>query len=101
MAKKKAGEQQQFTDPETGEEFGDAVPEAVQEHVDEYVRCLRARNRATEKLNAAKESCIEKMKEHGIRRVRIDEGAKWLEVTDEPKLKTRKIKEERGDSEAA
>lgn len=86
-----AAKQQQLGD------WGDVVPEAVQDAVDEYVRLLRLKNKATEKVNSAKEECISRMKEHGVTKVRIDEGAKWLKCEDEPKLKTEKIKERRDD----
>ena len=94
MAKKKAGQQQEFLDPENGEGWGDDVPEAVQDAVEEYVKQLRATNKAREKANSAKDTCIAVMKEHGIERVRIDEGGKWLICKDEPKLKTEKIKQQ-------
>ncbi|SFH97764.1 hypothetical protein [Planctomicrobium piriforme] len=97
MAKKRASNQEEdaaevVRQPPLDEDWVEDVPAPVQDAVDEYMKRLRAKHRATELVNSAKENCISIMKEHGIKQVRIDEGAKWLKVEDEPKLKTEKIK---------
>ncbi len=94
MAKKRAGDQLRITDPETGDEMTYRVPAEIADEVEEYVKCLRAANKAREKKNAAEDACIMAMKEHKIPRVKIDEGGKWLVLEDVPKLKTEKIKEQ-------
>lgn len=73
-------------------DIADEVPEAVQAAADDYVRAMRASNKAKEKLNGAKDNCIQVMQEHKCSRVRIDEGSKILRLDDEVKLKTEKIK---------
>ena len=92
MAKKKAAaQQQQFVDPD-GTEWVEKPPKAVQAKVDLYIEALRAQNAAREETNTARDNAIAAMKEHGIARVRIDEGGKWLICEDVPKLRTEKIK---------
>lgn len=80
-------------------EIGDVVPEEVQEAADEYIKSLRAANKAREKMNTAKESCLNAMGAHNIERVKIDDGGKWLVRKSETKLKTEKIKERKEDSD--
>ena len=68
------------------------VPEDVQEAADERMRTLRAKNKATEKYNSAQEACMQAMKEHDVKRIRIDDGKKWLVYDEKGTLKTEKIK---------
>mgnify|MGYP001566533528 CR=1 FL=1 len=70
----------------------DDIPEEVQTAADEYMKCLRAANKAKEKVNGAKETCMEIMDRLDCRRVRIDDGAKLLILDDTKTLKTEKIK---------
>ena len=82
----KAKKQSYFDDME------EEVPEEVATEVDAYITALRSKNKAQEKLAAAKERTINVMVEHKITKVRIDEGAKWLVCEENHKLKTEKIK---------
>lgn len=75
-------------------ETDEPIPETVANAVDKYITALRAANKAREKMNTAKDNCIAEMTEHGVERVRIEEGSKWLVCEDEFKLKTEKIKEQ-------
>ncbi len=70
----------------------DDIPEEVQAAAEEYMKCLRAANKAKEKVNGAKDACIEVMERLDCRRVRIDDGAKLLILDDKTTLKTEKIK---------
>lgn len=74
-------------------DWQEEVPEAVQDAVDEYVKSLRIKNKATEKLNSRKEVVIETMKEHDVDHVRIDEGKKVLMLSEMDILKIEKAKE--------
>lgn len=90
MSKKRAAQQQEFVDPD-GSEWVEKPPKAVQAKVDIYIEALRAQNAAREETNTARDNAIAAMKEHGIERVKIDEGGKWLICEDVPKLRTEKI----------
>jgi len=96
MAKKRVspGGSQPQLDPE----WNDDIPEAVAEAVDEYLKNMRAKNKLAEKERLARETCIEVMKEHGIKKLRIDDGKQWLECEDTNRLKTRKVKLEKDDT---
>jgi hypothetical protein len=74
-------------------DWGDKIPQEVQDAADEYVASLREANKAREQKNAAEDRCIAKMREHGVPRIRIDEGGKFLVCEDVIKLKTQKIKD--------
>jgi len=92
-AKKKVGRtvtrsEQPALDPDWEEE----IPEPVGASVDDYVKHMRAKNKAAEKVRNAKEVCIERMLEHDIRTVRIDEGEKVLTIDTKHSLKTSKAK---------
>lgn len=73
-------------------EIADVVPQVVQNACDEYMKTMRAKNKATEKMNAAKDNCIATMKENSCNRVRVDDGGKWLVLEEHDALKTEKIK---------
>ena len=92
MAKKKTVKKSDT--PPLDEEWIEKIPEEVEAAVDVYVKSLRAKNKASEKVRNSKELCIEAMVKHGIGRVSIDEGAKWLVLEDAHKLKTEKAKTE-------
>lgn len=83
---------------ENGDIAEEAPPE-VQAAADEYVKAMRTANKAKEKLNGAKDHCIQVMQEHNCTSVRIDEGSKMLRLDDEVKLKTEKIKPPKVDVE--
>lgn len=71
-------------------EWGDKVPEAVQEAVDSYVEAKRALGTARGNTNTARDVVIQKMLEHKVPRVRIDEGNKVLELDTTQAVKIRK-----------
>ncbi len=75
------------------------VPAEVQEAADEYVGFKREKQKAHESMNAARDRCIKKMKEHGVPKVRIDDGEKYLVCVDEAKLKTEKLKGQGADGD--
>lgn len=97
MAKKRVqtdpGGDQPLLMPECAEEIPDVVAEAA----DTYLRAMRQKNKFAEQTRVAKEKCIELMKEHGIDKMRIDNGKQWLEVEDKMNLKTRKVQIEKDD----
>ena len=97
MAKKRVKRPQKTdTEPKqmelAGGDWTDVVPESVQAAADERMRTLRAKNKATEKFNTANDACMEAMESHGIKRIRIDDGKKWLVYDKAGRLKTEKIK---------
>lgn len=98
MAKKRiaprAGDQTPPLDPE----WQDQIPDDVSTAVSDYLRDMRGKNKLAEKERASRAKCIDLMKKHGICKLRIDEGKQWLEVSDESKLKTRKVKPEKDDT---
>lgn len=79
--------------PPLDPDWEEQIPEPVADAVDEYVKAMRAKNKATAKETSAKETCIEAMREHGVGTVKIDEGKKVLRLVEEDKLKTEKIKQ--------
>jgi cell division protein ZapA (FtsZ GTPase activity inhibitor) len=79
-------------------EWEDRPPEVVAEAVDGYLRAMRQKNKFTEQTRVAKERALELMKEHGIEKLRIDEGKQWLEVEHKDNLRTRKVKLEKDDT---
>jgi hypothetical protein len=96
MAKKRVspGGQQPALNPD----WEDEIPEPVAAAVDDYLKKMRAKNKLSEQERAAREKCIEQMKEHNIKRLRIDDGKQWLECEDVGRLKTRKVKVEKDDT---
>ena len=86
------------TQPTLNPEWNDEIPEPVAEAVDEYLKNMRASGKLTEKVRVTREKCIEIMKEHGIKKLRIDDGKQWLECEDTNKLVTRKVKIEKDDT---
>lgn len=74
-----------------------ALPEDLADKVDVYLQLMRKQNTMAEKVKAAKEAAIESMQEHGLKKIRIDEGKKWLMVTDTLGLKTVKVNLEKDD----
>lgn len=103
MAKKRAkpAETEAVKEPESEEipkgqlgDWKDKIPKQVQEAADEYVKTFREANAAREKKNAAMDRCIAVMREHGVPRIRIDEGGKFLVCEDIVKLKTETVKEQ-------
>lgn len=96
MAKKRV--QPGGSQPQIDPEWNDEIPEAVAEAVDEYLKNMRAKNKLAEKERLARETCIEVMKEHGIKKLRIDDGKQWLECEDTNRLKTRKVRIEKDDT---
>lgn len=95
MAKKKAKSGVTVTRSETpalDPDWEEQIPEPVAAAVDDYVKAMRSKNKATEKVRSAKEVCIERMVEHDITAVRIDEGEKILKLETKHSLKTAKPK---------
>lgn len=78
--------------PALDPDWEDTIPEPVAAAVDDYVKAMRAKNKATEKVRNAKEVCIDRMVEHEITAVRIDEGEKILKLETKHSLKTAKPK---------
>lgn len=79
--------------PPLNEQWVDQVPEEVVDAVETYVKAMRAKTRAKNKEDSAKIRVIESMKEHGIKRVRIDDGTKWLIYDPKDAVKTESIQE--------
>lgn len=96
MAKKRV--QPGGTQPQLDPEWSDDIPEEVAEAVDEYLKSMRAKNKLAEKERLTRDKCIEVMKEHGIKKLRIDDGKQWLECEDTNRQKTRKVKLEKDDT---
>ena len=96
MAKKRV--QPGGSQPTLNPEWNDEIPEPVSEAVDEYLKNMRAKNKLAEKERLSREKCIEVMKEHDIKKLRIDDGKQWLECEDTNKLTTRKVKLEKDDT---
>jgi len=95
MAKKRV--QPGGIQPPLNSEWQDEIPEPVNVAVDEYLKAMRAKNKLAEKERLTREKCIETMKEHGIKKLRIDDGKQWLECEDTNRLKTRKVNLEKDD----
>ena len=81
--------------PALSEDWVEKIPDVVVDAADTYLRAMRQANKYSEQSRNAKAKCIEVMKENGLKRIRIDDGKQWLEVEDEAKLKTRKVKPEK------
>lgn len=64
----------------------DEVPEAVQDAADEYDKAHSAKTKAQGKLNTAKDTLIEKMREAGVKKVRIRNGEKILKLSEMDKI---------------
>lgn len=79
-------------------EIADTIPEEVQTAADDYTKLMRAANKAKERANGAKEACLDAMDRCKVKRVRIDDGAKWLVRDEKRTLKTEKIKPNPDDS---
>lgn len=75
MAKKRA--QSEAPDGQLGD-WLEKIPKRVQECADAYDAAHTAKGKASAKLNSAKDTLIEAMKEHEIQRVRIRNGEKFL-----------------------
>lgn len=59
-------------------DWQEEIPKRVQECADAYDAAHTAKGKASAKLNTAKDTLIEAMKENDIRRVRIRNGEKFL-----------------------
>ena len=81
--------------PALDPDWEDTIPEPVAAAVDDYVKAMRAKNKATEKVRNAKEVCIERMVEHEITAVRIDEGEKILKLGNQTQPEDSKAQEAR------
>lgn len=99
-AKKKVGKKPagvtvtRSNQPALDPDWEEQIPEPVGAAVDDYVKAMRAKNKATEKVRNTKEVCIDRMVEHGITAVRIDEGEKILKLETKHSLKTAKPKKQ-------
>ena len=84
--------------PALAADWEEEIPESVAMAVDDYLKTMRAKNKLAEKERAARDKCIEEMKNHKIAKLRIDDGKQWLECEDTNRLKTRKVKPETDDT---
>lgn len=71
----------------------DPPPEEVQEAADEYVAALTKANKARGNLNTAKDNVIDLMKLNKISRLKVQNGAKILELSVNEKVLLKKVKE--------
>lgn len=94
-AKKKAGKTvSQSNQPPLNPDWEDPIPEDVSAAVADYLKHMRAKNKAAERERNAKAVCIERMQEHGITSIRIDEGKQVLLLEEKNTLKTAKPKKQ-------
>jgi len=99
MAKKRAqgspqpDEEAMVRQPPLNEEWVDEIPDDLEEAAEKYRKALTAKGKANANFNSAQVACVEKMKEHGIKRIRIDtpQGIKWLTYNPKDSLKLEKI----------
>lgn len=79
----------------------DVVPEEVSAAADEYLRHKRAVAKSREKMNAAIDRLIGKMKEHDVAEMLIDDGEKRLILDSKEliKIKARKKDDDGSESE--
>lgn len=75
------------------------IPEEVQKAADTYDAAHTAKSKAQAKLNTAKDSLIESMKEHGVKKVRIRNGEKFLELGATDKVSYKKPQEKPEDQD--
>lgn len=59
-------------------DWQDEIPDEVQKCADAYDAAHTSKSKASANLTTAKDSLIESMKEHGVNRVRIRNGEKYL-----------------------
>jgi hypothetical protein len=71
------------------------IPPEVQKCADAYDAAHTAKSKAQAKLNTAKESLIDSMKEHGCKKVRIRNGEKFLELGATDKIAYKKPSEKK------
>lgn len=96
MAKKRV--QPGGIQPPLNNEWADQFPEEVNQAADDYLKKMRAKNKLAEQERAARDRCIEVMKEHGVPKMPIDDGKSWLICEDTNRLKTTKKKTEKDDT---
>jgi hypothetical protein len=70
----------------------DEVPDVLDRAVADYLKNMRSKNTFSAKEKASKDQVIELMKEHEIDVLEIDDGAKYLRLVEDNKLKTEKAK---------
>jgi hypothetical protein len=80
-------------------EWEDPIPPPVQAAADAYVEALRAANTAKGEVNSRKQAAIEVMQEHGVKRLKIDEGGKVLTLNEKAVLKIQKPEKAEGQDE--
>lgn len=75
-------------------DWQEEVPDEVQKCADAYDASHTAKGKASAKLNTAKDSLIESMKENSVNRVRIRNGEKFLVLDVKDGVRYEKPKEE-------
>lgn len=80
-------------------DWQEEIPDEVQKAADAYDAAHTAKSKAYAKLNTAKDSLVESMKEHGVQRVRIRNGEKFLELGATDKVSYKKPKEKPEDQD--
>jgi len=97
MAKKKRAKKKQTRIPETF----DPVPDEVQDAADDYVEAKREQAAWREKTNGRKELLIEKMREHDVTELDIDDGEKRIVLEEGVKVKIKKKSDPKPDTSDA
>ncbi len=80
-------------------DWQDEIPEEVQSAADAYDAAHTAKSKAAAKLNTAKDSLIESMKANDVRRVRIRNGEKFLELGATDKVSYKKPASKKDDED--
>lgn len=93
MAKKRI--QPGGTQPILIPEAVEVIPDVVNEAADLFLKAQTNHKKHAKLAKNAHQVALQLMRDHGIKRMRIDDGKQWLEVADEHKLKTRKAKPEK------
>lgn len=74
--------------------FEDTYPEECQAAADDYLQALRDKNAALANLNSERENFVNTMQNHGLTKIRVDDGKKWLKIEPSEKVKTEKISQD-------
>ena len=86
------------TQPPLDPDWETQVPAKVVDKVDEYLKALKAKSKADKKAAVAKSDAYTAMEEYGLRKIRIDDGKRWLIREDKPGLKTERVNLEKDDT---
>ncbi len=74
------------------------IPDVVSEAADLFLKALATYKKQAKVAKNAHATAMQLMREHNIKRMKVNDGKEWLEVADEHKLKTRKAKPEKDDT---